>query len=110
MSKLNHINDWKDNLGLLPINLFSSGQNNKYILLNGGYGDFCIDMDADKSKEEYYSYAWSSNTKNFVTLKGNEIYLYNWLKEKEENYKLSLVQDNLPKFYSYLLKDSWIFR
>ncbi|MGC9354734.1 MAG: N-6 DNA methylase, partial [Mariniphaga sp.] len=107
MSQLNNIDDWKYNLGLLPINLFSSGIDNKYILLNGGYGDFCIDIDADKSKEEYYSYAWSSNTKNFVTLKGNEINLYNWLKEKEENYKLSLVQENLPKFYSYLLKDSY---
>jgi len=107
MNLLNNINDWKKNLGLLPINLFSTGQTNKYILLNGGYGDFCIDIDADKSKEEYYSYAWSSNTKNFITLKNNEIYLYNWLKEKEENYKLSLIQENLPKFYSYLLKDSY---
>ncbi|OGU61302.1 MAG: hypothetical protein A2X64_03110 [Ignavibacteria bacterium GWF2_33_9] len=107
MNQLNNINDWKKNLGLLPINLFSTGQTNKYILLNGGYGDFCIDIDADKSKEEYYSYAWSSNTKNFITLKENEIYLYNWLKEKEENYKLSLIQENLPKFYSYLLKDSY---
>lgn len=107
MIQLHDINNWKNNLGLLPVNLFSSGQNNKFILLNGGYGDFCIDVDADKSKEEYYSYAWSSNSKNFVTINGDEIYLYNWLKEKEENYKISLVQDNLPKFYSYLLKDSY---
>jgi type I restriction-modification system DNA methylase subunit len=107
MSLLHDINNWKNNLGLLPVNLFSAGQNNKFILLNGGFGDFCIDVDADKSKEEYYSFAWSSNSKNFVTLKGDEIYLYNWLKEKEENYKVSLVQENLPKFYSYLLKDSY---
>lgn len=107
MNNLTDINVWKNNLGLLPINLFSSGQNDKYILLNGGYGDFCIDINADKSKEEYYSYAWSSNAKNFITLRENEINIYNWLKEKEENYKLSLVQENLPKFYSYLLKDSY---
>lgn len=107
MSQLENINSWKNNLGLLPINLFSTGQNNKYILLNGSYGDFCIDINADKSPEEYYSFAWSSNTKNFVTLKDDRIYLFNWLKEKEENYKLSLVQENLPKFYNYLLKDSY---
>lgn len=107
MSQLDNINSWKNNLGLLPINLFSSGQNNKFILLNGGYGDFCIDINADKSPEDYYSFAWSSNTKNFVTLKGDKIHLYNWLNEKEENYKLSLVQENLTKFYNYLLKDSY---
>ena len=84
MSQLDNINSWKNNLGLLPINLFSTGQNNKYILLNGGYGDFCIDINADKSTEEYYSFAWSSNTKTFVALKDDKIYLFNWLKEKEE--------------------------
>ncbi|MBU0560561.1 MAG: N-6 DNA methylase [Bacteroidetes bacterium] len=107
MSKLNNIDFWKNHLGLLPINLFSAGQQNKYILLNGGYGDFCVDINSDKTPDEYYSFAWSSNTKNFVTLKDDKISLFNWLKEKEENYKLSLVQENLPKFYNYLQKDSY---
>jgi len=107
MNQLNDINSWKKQLGLLPINLFSSEQQNKYILLNGGYGDFCIDFESNKNPNEYYSYAWSSNTKNFLTVDNDNLKLYNWLKGKEEPYKLSLIQNNLSKFYDYLLKDSF---
>lgn len=71
MSDLNKIENWKNNLGLLPIHLFSTETEDKFILLNGGVGDFCIDINPDKSPIEYFSYAWSSNTKNFVTLKNN---------------------------------------
>ncbi|MBI9039393.1 MAG: N-6 DNA methylase [Bacteroidales bacterium] len=107
MNELNDISSWKKQLGLLPINLFSSEQKNKYILLNGGYGDFCIDFDSNKNQNDYYSYAWSSNTKNFLTLNNDNVSLYNWLKDKKESYKLTLIQNNLPKFYDYLLKDSY---
>ena len=107
MDGLNNEQNWKKQLGLLPINLFSKNTENKFILLNGGYGDFCIDFSSDKNPIDYYSYAWSSNTKNFITLKDDNVFLYNWLKEKEEKYSVKLIQDNLKKFYDYLLKDSY---
>jgi len=107
MNELNNIQNWKNQLGLLPINLFSSNTENKFILLNGGYGDFCVDFNSDKNPNDYYSYAWSSNTKNFITLKDENVFLYNWLKEKEEKYSVKTIQENLPKFYDYLLKDSY---
>lgn len=107
MSDLNKIENWKNNLGLLPIDLFSTHTVDKFILLNGGVGDFCIDITPDKSPIEYFSYAWSSNTKNFVTLNENRVFLYNWLKGKEENYSINDIKNNLPKFYDYLIKDSY---
>lgn len=107
MNRLNDIKNWKNQLGLLPINLFSSNTENKFILLNGGYGDFCVDFNSDKNSVDYYSYAWSSNTKNFITLKDENVFLYNWLKEEEEKYSVKTIQENLPKFYDYLLKDSY---
>jgi len=107
MNRLNDIQNWKNQLGLLPINLFSLNTENKYILLNGGYGDFCVDFNSDKNPIDYYSFAWSSNTKNFITLKNEDVFLYNWLKEKEEKYSVKVVQENLTKFYDYLLKDSY---
>lgn len=106
MSDLNKIENWKSNLGLLPIHLFSAQTENKFILLNGGVGDFCIDTNPDKNPNEYFSYAWSSNTKNFVTLKGNRVFLYNWLRDKEEDYSIRDIESNLPKFYEYLIKYS----
>ena len=98
---------WKKELGLLPINLFSGNQNNEFILLNGGNGDFCIDFAKDKSPNQYFSNARSSNTKNFIALNNNEVFIFNWLKEKEESYKFDIVIKNLEKFYQYLLKISY---
>lgn len=106
MSDLNKIENWKNSLGLLPIHLFSTKTENKFILLNGGVGDFCIDTDPDKNPNDYFSYAWSSNTKNFVTLKNDKVFLYNWLKDNKENYSIKDIENNLPKFYEYLVKYS----
>ncbi|PID55866.1 MAG: SAM-dependent methyltransferase, partial [Ignavibacteriae bacterium] len=107
MIGLNKIENWKNNLGLLPIHLFSAKTEDKFILLNGGVGDFCIDINSDKSPTEYFSYAWSSNTKNFVTLKNSRVFLYNWLKNKEEDYSINDIENNLPKFYDYLVRGSY---
>ncbi|MHA1337871.1 MAG: hypothetical protein ACTSPW_19375 [Promethearchaeota archaeon] len=107
MNQLNDIQLWKKELGLLPINLFSGDLNDEFILLNGGYGDFCIDFEKDKSPNQYFSNAWSSNTKNFIALNKNEVSVFNWLKEKEETYKIDLVSQNLEKFYQYLLQNSY---
>lgn len=107
MDNLKDIKNWKNNLGLLPIHLFSAETEDKFILLNGGVGDFCIDTNPDKNPNKYFSYAWSSNTKNFVTIKDDRVFLYNWLKEKEENYSTNDIKNNLSKFYEYLIKDSY---
>lgn len=107
MSDLNKIENWKNNLGLLPIHLFSAQTEDKFILLNGGVGDFCIDTNPDINPNDYFSYAWSSNTKNFVALKNNRVFLYNWLKGKAEDYSFNDIKNNLPKFYDYLVKDSY---
>ncbi len=77
MNNLNKIENWKNNLGLLPIHLFSAKIEDKFILLNGGVGNFCIDTNPNKNPDEYFSYAWSSNTKNFVTVNNDRVFLYN---------------------------------
>lgn len=107
MNQLNDIQLWKKGLGLLPINLFSGNLNDEFILLNGGFGDFCIDFEKDKSPNQYFSNSWSSNTKNFIALKNNEVSVFNWLKEKEESYDVDIVSKNLEKFYQYLLQNSY---
>ena len=106
MNDLNKIENWKNNLGLLPIHLFSAETEDKFILLNGGVGDFCLDTNPNKNPDEYFSYAWSSNTKNFVTVNNDRVFLYNWLKDKNENYSINVIKNNLSKFYDYLIKDS----
>ncbi|MEJ7699946.1 MAG: N-6 DNA methylase [Pyrinomonadaceae bacterium] len=105
MLNLHDISQWQKALGLLPIKLFSNSENN-FILLDGGIGDFCLDISHEEKSENYYfSSAWSSNTKNFVAVNG-EVTIYNWRKDKKEKIKISSVAGNYNKFYEYLISSS----
>lgn len=105
MLNLNDISQWQKALGLLPIKLFSESRNN-FILLDGGIGDFCLDITHEEKSEDYYfSSAWSSNTKNFVSV-NDEVTVYNWKKEKIEPIPIESVSKNYNKFYEYLISNS----
>lgn len=101
-----NLTTWKNQLGLLPLPLFSSGENNEFILLNGKSGNFCMGINNERV-DNHYSDAWSSNTKHFVAQNNDKISVFNWLKGKKEEYNVSLVMDNLSTFYEYMLKDSY---
>lgn len=105
---LNDISTWKQSYGFLPIHLFPTHMDeNSFIMLNGGYGDFCIKTERDeRSPEEFYSLAWSSNTKIFVILNESNINIYNWKKGGPETIKRKQVEDNFDKFYEYLVRSS----
>ena len=103
MFDLTTIQDWKVILGLLPIKLSSvRAEERKYILLNGGNADFCLQLnEVSEDPEFYYSCAWSSNTKNFVTYNDDNVSIYNWRKSKKEILARALVTENFDKFYDY---------
>lgn len=104
MKNLSEILIWKQNFGLLPIHLKPTINDFSFVMLNGGYGDFCLQTVKDNTNEaEYYSKSWSSNTKNFVVLEGEKIKIYNWQKDKPEVILQKDVADNFSKFYTYLL-------
>ncbi len=108
MKDLTNIVTWKQNLGLLPIHLKPDVDASDYVMLNGGYGDFCLQIAKDNSsQEDYFSKSWSSNTKNFLVLENEKLYIYNWLNNKPEEVPQKLVTDNFDKFYKYLLSKSY---
>jgi len=109
MINLNNITDWSSSLGLLPIKLFSNiNEHENYIMLNGGDGDFCLQLQENENRPDYfYSKSWSSNTKNFISTQGDNINLYNWKKNQVEEIKKDFVQANYEKFYNYLLQNSF---
>ena len=109
MINLENINDWESSLGLLPIQLLpENASNDKYILLNGGTGDFCLQLAAQlKDPEYYYSSAWSSNTKNFVVFQDKHLNIYNWKNKKIETVRTELIEKNFYSFYEYLLESSF---
>lgn len=100
-----HLKTWKSNVGLLPVKLFSKANfdKNYYMLLNGGIGNFCLDLSAIPAEEiDYHSYAWSANTKNYVVVKEQNVVIYNWVSKKVETAPLNVVRENQSKFYNYL--------
>lgn len=108
MKNLADILTWKQNFGLLPIHL-SPNVDANFVMLNGGYGDFCLQISESICEEfDYYSKSWSSNTKNFVVVEqnNNKIKLFNWTRQKIEPEEISIVKvtENFGKFYDYLLK------
>jgi len=108
MNSIKDISFWKQSFGLLPIRLFSSQtEESSFIMLNGGYGDFCIQTDvAEKNADDYYSLSWSSNTKNFVVLDDETVNIYNWKRGSTEKIARRQVEENSEKFYQYLVKNS----
>jgi type I restriction-modification system DNA methylase subunit len=109
MKNLNDIYTWKQYFGLLPIHLIPTRRDeNSYIMLNGGYGDFCLKtVFEDRKPETYYSLAWSSNTKNFVVLNNDNVVIYNWKKDKTETVPKFQVENNFNKFYTYIVNNSY---
>lgn len=108
MKNLFDIKVWKQQLGLLPVHLNPLKENQGYMMLNGGNGDFCLqttDLEADNV--DFYSKSWSSSTKNFLTLDNDNVYIYNWLNDKVEPVPQKIVVENFNKFYNYLLSKSY---
>ena len=108
MKDISDILVWKQNFGLLPIHLKPANNDSGFVMLNGGYGDFCLQTKKDQSDiNDYYSKSWSSNTKNFVVLDDEKIKIFNWSKNKPEEVSKDEVAANFDKFYNYLLSKSY---
>jgi type I restriction-modification system DNA methylase subunit len=109
MDNLRDIETWKQSFGLLPIRLLPSKRNdNSFIMLNGGSGDFCIKPSlVEENPEELKNLAWSSNTKNFVVVEDEHVAIYNWKKTEIERTKLNQVSSHFEKFYNYIVRNSF---
>lgn len=108
MTQFTDISFWAKNSGYLPVHL-KPLLNDKFILLNGVSGNFCLHISKDEEdKNIYFSQSWSSNTKIFLLVNSNKAKLYNWNKEtKVEEIAIKTIRDNLDKFYSYLVAQSY---
>ena len=108
MIKIDNIEAWKENLGMLPVYLHHKAFNtNKFILLNGGANDFCLDLKNEEDINSYFSQAWSSNTKNFISVLDDYVSVYNWKLRSSEKISIKTVERNFDKFYDYLATNSF---
>ena len=93
----------------MPIHLIASRMDeNSFIMLNGGSGNFCLSTETDdRSPHYYHSLAWSSNTKHFVVLDDSNVNIFNWEKEGPETITKERVENNLDRFYNYLVTNDY---
>ncbi len=108
MRNLSDINGWKQSFGLFPMNIFPTKGNDKFLMLNGGSGDFCLQTSiSDEEQDLFFGYSWSTNTKNYVVLDNDNVHIWNWLDKKTEIIDRKRVEESVNKFYKYLSSKSY---
>jgi hypothetical protein len=108
MENITDINFWRRHFGLYPILFNQKVNDSKYLMLNGGNRDFCLQTNVSQEKQiVYFGDSWSTSTKNFLSLHNNVVYVHNWYEGKTEEYDLARIKEKPDKFYSYLSTKSY---
>ena len=107
---LREIVTWQKTLGLLPVPLFDNSLENRFVLLNGTQGNFCLDIggNVQTSPDSNRDIAWSSNVGHYVSIVDDKIEVQRWDQRFSslERYSLRSVYSNLEKFHQYLEQNS----
>ncbi|SKB58935.1 N-6 DNA Methylase [Salegentibacter holothuriorum] len=108
MGKLLNIDYWKKEFGLLPMHLNPILNEEKYLMLNGGNGDFCLQTSQEKEDlEKYFEDSWSTNTKNYIVINDDNVIINNWFEKKSEIIPKKRIEPNIEKFYKYITSKSF---
>lgn len=99
---------WAAGSGQMPMRLSPVEDKSRFILLDGGLFDFCLDLTGeDADSAAYYSAAWSSDVKNYIALREERAEVYNWSREKRETVKLSVLKERFSDFLRILNTTSY---
>ncbi len=106
--RVNETQFWAEGSGLLPIRLSPVNDKAQYILLDGGLYDFCLDLTGeDSNTANYYSAAWSSDVKNYISVHADKATVYNWSRQRPESVPLAVLQDKFQAFLKILNSTSY---
>jgi adenine-specific DNA-methyltransferase len=99
----NRLADWTNGLGLLPVPLRANRDDQRFILLNGSRGNFCLDLSV-RHPEDPRRDAWSSNVGHYVQATESEIRVTRWDGPigSTEFWTIASVLQRLAAFHEYL--------
>ena len=105
MIDLSEVDVWRRQLGYLPVPLFGLAKERSFVMLNGGKGNFCLDVDdgsADPSVAAQH--AWSADVDHYLSVRGDKLSLLRWDQPGgwAEEYKISDVASKLEVFQRYI--------
>ena len=74
---LAQVTTWRRLLGYLPVPLFGQASEHTFVLLNGGKGNFCLDVgeSAALGPVAAASRAWSADVDHYVAIHDNTLHL-----------------------------------
>lgn len=99
---------WKAALGFLPVPKRDGADNGqRYVLLNGTTGNFCLDFIGGLERKTQRDEAWSCDVGHYVTCVDGSITVNRWDKQlSEETYSLRSVVTQIHEFHRHLEKTS----
>ncbi len=105
-SQFKTVNAWRVALGLLPVPLRDTAERQeRYVLLNGTNGNFCLDFIGEVDLNTQRATAWSCDVGHYVTCTGESVVVNRWDKlAPEENYSARSVIAQLHQFHRHLEK------
>jgi len=78
-SQFRTVDAWKRRFGLLPVRLRYDEENiDRYVLLNGSRGNFCLDFVGDVEPRSQRAVAWSCDVGHYITCAGDSISVNRW--------------------------------
>lgn len=100
------VDAWRTTLGQLPVFMRGTAENQeRYVLLNGSRGNFCLDFVGGIDQLSQRIAAWSSDVGHYVTIAGDSVVVNRWEKgAAEERFSCRSVFARLPEFHSHLEK------
>ncbi len=106
MKNLSHADVWRRQLGYMPVPLFGVKNERSYVMLNGGKGNFCLDVnDGNEDPSVAAQYAWSADVDHYLSVRGDQLRLLRWDQpalDWAEHYTMSEVASRLDVFQRYI--------
>lgn len=106
MNDLSQADVWRRQLGYLPVPLFGVAREKSYVMLNGGKGNFCLDIeDGSVDPAVAAQHAWSADVDHYLSVRGDKLSLLRWDQQTvdwAEHFKMSDVASKLDVFQRYI--------
>jgi hypothetical protein len=103
-----NVNAWKNALGHLPVWLRYDEENiERYVLLNGSRGNFCLDFVGGVDPLSRRAVAWSCDVGHHITCADGYISVIRWDRSApEERFSAKSVFSQIHEFHRYLEKST----
>lgn len=108
LAQFRTVDAWRMALGLLPVFLHGSAENQeRYVLLNGARGNFCLDFVGGMDQHSQRIAAWSCDVGHYLTVGDGFVTLNRWEKGAfEERFSSRSVFERISEFHRHLEKAS----